>query len=54
MPLWLVADDLAAGRLVSIELEGPAAGVVPFHAAYLADRFPGQAGWWLLDRLAFP
>lgn len=27
MPMWLVADDIASGRLVQIELEGPAAGI---------------------------
>jgi DNA-binding transcriptional LysR family regulator len=51
MPLWLVADDLATGTLVRIELEGPAAGILPFQAVYLADSLPGLAGRWLLDRL---
>ncbi|BCQ53252.1 LysR family transcriptional regulator [Burkholderia gladioli] len=50
MPLWLISEDLKEGRLVRIELEGPSAGVMPFQAAYLADRLPGPAGRWLLER----
>jgi len=50
MPLWLISDDLKEGRLVRIALEGPSAGVMPFQAAYLADRLPGPAGRWLLER----
>lgn len=49
MPLWLISEDLKEGRLVRIELEGPSAGVMPFQAAYLADRLPGPAGRWLLQ-----
>jgi DNA-binding transcriptional LysR family regulator len=52
MPHWLVADDLASGRLVSIELEGPAAGLMPFQAVYPADQLPGPAGRWLLGRFS--
>lgn len=51
MPLWLVSEDLQTGRLVRITLEGPAAGLMPFQAAYPADRLPGPAGRWLLQRL---
>lgn len=52
MPRWLVADDLAAGLLAVITLEGPAAGIMPFQVVYPADALPGRAGRWLLDRLA--
>ncbi|MCD9030210.1 LysR family transcriptional regulator [Luteimonas sp. Y-2-2-4F] len=50
MPRWLVDEDLKAGRLVRVELEGPSAGLMPFQAAYPADRLPGPAGRWLLER----
>lgn len=52
MPLWLVANDLAEGRLVAIELEGPSAGLMPFQAVYPDDRLPGPAGRWLLERFS--
>jgi DNA-binding transcriptional LysR family regulator len=52
MPQWLVADDLKEGRLERIELEGPAAGVMPFQAVYPAGQLPGPAGRWLLDRFS--
>jgi len=54
MPLWQIREDLEKGRLVRIELEGPSAGVMPFHAAYPADRLPGPAGRWLLQRFQGP
>jgi DNA-binding transcriptional LysR family regulator len=50
MPLWMISDDLKKGRLVRIELEGPSAGLMPFQATYLADRLPGPASRWLLER----
>jgi DNA-binding transcriptional LysR family regulator len=52
MPYWLVADDLAAGVLVQITVEGPAAGLMPFQAVYRAGALPGPAGRWLMKRLA--
>lgn len=52
MPHWLVADDLKAGRLEAIELEGPAAGIMPFQAVYPAGQLPGPAGRWLLERFS--
>ena len=51
MPCWLVEEDLAAGLLVRITLEGPAAGVMPFQAVYPNGALPGQAGRWLLEQL---
>jgi len=52
MPLWMVAEDLAAGRLARITLEGPSAGIMPFQAIYRADAQPGPAGRWLIERLS--
>ena len=52
MPLWAVAEDLKLGRLLRIELEGPAAGVMPFQAVYPSDRLPGPAGRWLLGAVS--
>ncbi|WP_234689108.1 MULTISPECIES: substrate-binding domain-containing protein [Rhizobium/Agrobacterium group] len=49
MPLWMVEDDLTAGRLVAITLEGPAAGIMPFQAIYPTNSLPGPAGRWFLD-----
>ncbi|SDA35854.1 LysR family transcriptional regulator [Sphingomonas sp. NFR15] len=51
MPHWLVAEDLETGRLESIELEGPAAGVMPFQAVYPTSQLLGRAGRWLVERL---
>lgn len=52
MPMWLVADDIASGRLVQIELEGPAAGIMPFQAVYPTGSLPGPASRWLIGRFA--
>lgn len=51
MPRWLVENDLAAGRLVAIDLEGPAAGIMPFKAIYPTNTLPGPAGRWILDHI---
>ncbi|HEY0123746.1 MAG TPA: LysR family transcriptional regulator [Rhizobium sp.] len=51
MPLPMVADDLAAGQLVQIMLEGPGPGLLPMQAIYKADSLPGPAARWLLDRI---
>lgn len=53
MPLAMVADDLATGRLVSIILEGPGAGVLPMKAIYPAGSLPGPAGRRFLSALTF-
>lgn len=52
MPMWMVADDLEAGRLVGIELEGPVAGAMPFQAIYPGDQSPGPAGRWLIGKFS--
>ncbi len=54
MPHWLVADDLESGRLVSIELEGPSAGLMPFQVIYANDLLPGPAGRWLIGKFSHP
>lgn len=54
MPLWAIDEDLKAGRLVRIVLEGPSAGLMPFQATYPSDRLPGTAGRWLLGRFLPP
>jgi len=51
MPLPMVSEDLAAGRLVQITLEGPGAGILPMQAIYKADALPGPAAQWMLDRI---
>ncbi|MFO1150443.1 MAG: LysR family transcriptional regulator [Alsobacter sp.] len=53
MPLHLVQDDLAAGRLVQIRLEDWPEGVVaPMRAVHRADSPPGPAGRWLMQQLS--
>ncbi|BCG84608.1 LysR family transcriptional regulator [Mesorhizobium sp. 113-3-9] len=54
MPRWIVQDDLESGRLTQIDLEGPAAGIMPFQAVYLSDALPGPAGRWLISSLTDP
>ena len=49
MPLPVVADDLAAGRLVRINLEGPQTTIMTMHAIYRLDTMPGPAARWLVN-----
>lgn len=53
MPAATVADDLAAGRLVTIEVEGALADspALPMHAVYRTDAQPGPAGRWFIDQI---
>jgi hypothetical protein len=52
MPYPSVADDITAGRLVVIELEGrPTELKMPLSAIYRSDTPPGRAGRWMIDRL---
>jgi DNA-binding transcriptional LysR family regulator len=53
MPLHLVTDDLAAGRLVRLAIEElPSEGLMlPMSAVYPAASPPGPAGRWLIERL---
>jgi DNA-binding transcriptional LysR family regulator len=53
MPIHLIEQALATGRLAQIEIAGdptPAAGLT-IYAAHLREREPGQAGRWLLGDL---
>jgi DNA-binding transcriptional LysR family regulator len=51
MPLHLVHEDIEAGRLVRIALEGPGPGLMPLQAIYKPDVSPGPAAQWFLDRI---
>lgn len=53
MPEHMIAEDLAAGRLAVLEIEGvPAAGWdLPIAAFHLRDAALGPAARWLLDWL---
>ncbi|HQT68634.1 MAG: LysR family transcriptional regulator [Rhodospirillales bacterium 20-60-12] len=53
MPLELVAEDIAAGRLVRLAIEDMPDGQMhmPMCAFYPANAPPGPAGRWLIDRL---
>jgi DNA-binding transcriptional LysR family regulator len=53
MPLDLVEDDLAAGRLVRLAIEAPAPSVhwMMLSAVYPTAAPPGPAGRWLIERL---
>lgn len=50
LPRWLVADDLASGRLVELDLETCAGTRAPLYAMHAAGRSPGPAATWLIDR----
>ncbi len=52
MPEHLVREDLAAGRLVRLNIEGLPDHTYPCSAIYRADAPPGPAGRWLLAQLA--
>ncbi len=53
MPVHMIADDLAAGRLVVLDIEGisPAGWDLPISAFHLRDAALGPAARWLLDWL---
>lgn len=53
MPRATVAEDLRDGSLVALDIvdANPAWATMPMHIAYPADRSPGIAGRWLMDRL---
>jgi DNA-binding transcriptional LysR family regulator len=52
MPLPMVADDLAAGRLVRLELPDHPGVAYPLSAIYRSDTPPGPAASWLLHRFS--
>ena len=52
MPMEMVADDLAAGRLVVLAPEDhPARDYMTMSASYLRETPPGPAGRWFIERL---
>ena len=53
MPALAVADDIAAGRLVALEVEDlpPGGLILEMAAVWPADAPPGPAGRWLIERL---
>lgn len=52
MPVWMVAEDLASGRLVRLDLPERPGGRYPLFGIRRADRMPGPAAQWLAARLA--
>jgi DNA-binding transcriptional LysR family regulator len=50
MPEPNVEADLAAGRLVRLELPEARRGIYSFHAMYRTDQPPGPATFWLVQR----
>ena len=52
MPRWMVADDLASGRLVELRRPERPGGTYPLYAVHRADTTLGPAARWLAGRLA--
>ena len=52
MPEPSVRADLAAGRLVRLELPEAKSGRYSFQAMYRTDQPPGPAAAWLIQRFA--
>lgn len=50
MPRPMVREDLAAGRLVHLDLPDLRGATYPLEAIYRADTPPGPAVAWLIDR----
>lgn len=50
MPLPMIEDDLAAGRLVALEMPDSMKRPYTFDAIYRSDAPPGPAGQWLIER----
>jgi len=50
LPTWMVLDDIAAGRLVALDLEPYPERPYSLHAFYRADSPPGPAAAWLIER----
>jgi len=49
LPRWLIADDLASGRLVELDLEPYREVRSPLYAMHRTDRSPKPAASWLID-----
>ena len=50
LPRWLIADDLASGRLVEIDLEVFREASSPLFAMHRTDSSPKPAAAWLIDQ----
>lgn len=51
MPEWLVREDIAAGRLKRLAIGAWEDSLFPLQSLHRADRPPGPAGRWLIQRL---
>jgi DNA-binding transcriptional LysR family regulator len=51
MPIHMVADDLAVGRLTRLDLPDWRGGDYPLHIVFRTAAPPGPAGRWLIERL---
>ncbi len=51
LPRWLIADDLASGRLVELDLEPFSEVRSPLFAMHRNDSSPKPAAAWLIDRV---
>lgn len=52
MPEAMIREDLASGRLVHLKLSVDNVMQYPIYLIHRGDTQPGQAGKWLMDRLA--
>lgn len=50
LPTWMILEDVAAGRLAVLDLEPYPERPYQLHAFYRADRPPGPAASWLIER----
>ncbi|MGX5803184.1 LysR family transcriptional regulator [Bradyrhizobium sp. Arg314] len=50
LPRWLIADDLASGRLVELDLEPYRETSAPLFAMHRNDRSPKPVAAWLIDQ----
>jgi DNA-binding transcriptional LysR family regulator len=50
LPTWMILDDVAAGRLVVLDLEPYPERPYQLHAFYRADSPPGPAASWVIER----
>ena len=50
LPTWMIDNDVAAGRLVALDLEPYRERLYPLYAAHRADTPPGPAASWLIER----
>lgn len=51
MPESVVQDDIAAGRLVILNMPDAPSGEYAMHAIHRSDTLPGPAARWLIERL---